>query len=331
MSSGRDLRAVRGRLDTEYDNVRLALAYCLDDPDPGPGFRFARALRLFWTERGSAASEVTSYLAEFLARPQAQEPTVERGYSLEILGFTLLVGLGEGVRSRIHLEEALRIAESRGDDHLAVNALTALGYLVGFGGDRERGLALSERAEALARALHAERQVRSLVVLRGNLYVQQGRDARPIFQEVLAPMRRLGEPIGTALHNLAIAELAQGDLVAARRHCEESLPMFDEAQNTLGGAWVRHTLAELCYLEHDYAAAGELLSDALQELQHHDPADLAMSLIGIAETAEDLMAGATLHGAAPRDRPAVLRTSGGVRARDLGWVRVPPAHRPRRP
>jgi predicted ATPase/class 3 adenylate cyclase len=298
MASGGDLASLCDRLDTEYDNVRLALAYSLTDPDPHPGFRFARALGRFWRERGATVHEVTGYLAELLARPDTQQPSIERGYALQNLGFTLLWGMGEGARSRGHLEEALRIAELHGDDHLLVRTLTALGYLTGFSGDRELGLEFCERAERIARSLHDEQQVMSLTVLRGNLYVQQGRDARPIFREVLDTELRDGGQVGLALHHVAIAELAKGDLRGARAHCEQALPMFNEAHDTLGGAWLLQTLAEVRYLEHDYAAAAGLLTEALQELQHHDPADLAMNLVGIAETAENPAAAAKLHGAA---------------------------------
>ena len=60
------------RLDAELDNLRVAFAECLADPDPTPGLRLGVALSEFWVTHGYGIEGAEMLLAH-LARPEAQD------------------------------------------------------------------------------------------------------------------------------------------------------------------------------------------------------------------------------------------------------------------
>ena len=69
------------RVEVELDNLRAALAYCLEDPDPVPGLRLCTAMCEFWLLRRSTAEGPTAACAA-VNRLDAQEPTLIRGRAL---------------------------------------------------------------------------------------------------------------------------------------------------------------------------------------------------------------------------------------------------------
>jgi tetratricopeptide (TPR) repeat protein len=124
---GRDQRAQCLRLEREHDNLRMALRWLLDQDEATEreaALRLAGALGYFWLMRGYHA-EAANWLEEALAKAPQGDPGV-RTRGLFYAG-VFLMHRQAFERSRAMLEEALVLAEQRGDDLAAVEALTFLG------------------------------------------------------------------------------------------------------------------------------------------------------------------------------------------------------------
>src|SRR6202035_466307 len=74
------------RLETEHDNLRQALTFCLEEGKGGEtGLLLGAGLVLFWVTRGHL-SEGRERLIALLARPDAQERTKARAAALNGAG-----------------------------------------------------------------------------------------------------------------------------------------------------------------------------------------------------------------------------------------------------
>jgi predicted ATPase/DNA-binding CsgD family transcriptional regulator len=73
------------RLELELDNFRLALSYCLTDPDSQPGLRLSAALWDFWHFRDHVLEGVAAICAQ-VDRPESLAETALRGHALVAVG-----------------------------------------------------------------------------------------------------------------------------------------------------------------------------------------------------------------------------------------------------
>ncbi|HEY2656518.1 MAG TPA: BTAD domain-containing putative transcriptional regulator, partial [Solirubrobacteraceae bacterium] len=69
------------RLQLEFDNLRAAISTSLQDSNPAAGLRLGRALCYFWLYR-EPQGEGAAALSAALDRPDAQQPTLQRGRAL---------------------------------------------------------------------------------------------------------------------------------------------------------------------------------------------------------------------------------------------------------
>ena len=99
------------RLQLEFDNLRAAISYSLQDSDPAAGLRLGRALCYFWLYREPRA-EGAAALSAALDRPDAQQPTLLRGRALVAAGILLTMITGEYNAAAARAQEALAIARA---------------------------------------------------------------------------------------------------------------------------------------------------------------------------------------------------------------------------
>src|SRR5579871_3380539 len=224
-------------LEEEHDNLRLALAFCLEEPEGGEaGLRLGAALQEFWWTRGHL-SEGREHFAALLAHPGAQAHTRMRANALN--GAAVLAYYqGDYASARARFEECLAIHRELGKGLGIAAALSNLGSV------------LFEQGEyASARALFAE----SLEILRtqgdrlsmayslgnlGNVAFLQGdyASARTMQEECLAIQREFGDRQGIAnsLSNLGNIAFAQGDYPLARSLFVQGLAIQREMGNRRG-------------------------------------------------------------------------------------------------
>ena len=291
------------RLGAEYDNLRAALAWALEN-DAAAGLRLGLALYPFWEVR-SLFVEGCAWWERLLAKSDVAPPKL-RAKALHCLA-TLLWSLGDYAQAHALFEESLTLKRNAGDIWDLAKTLNNLGLVVLDQGDYTAANALFEECltlcrnignrEGIANALGNQGNIanirgdyaaarrfmeESLAIKReighqwgialslsnlGGVLCRQGdyTGARALFEESLAIRRELGDRhgIGSALNNLGIVALEQGDYETARPLFEESLATKKELGDKQGMANALTNLGIVAREEGDYAAARAFLAEGL--------------------------------------------------------------------
>jgi predicted ATPase/class 3 adenylate cyclase len=248
------------RLEREHDNLRAALRWLGETPEPEPALRLAGALYWFWFMRGHIG-EALQELTALVDKPGAAAPTAARAAALNWLGFTVGGLTGNTPMARARYEEALAI--SRDLDHKAGMALALRG--------------LRRYAESLV-LFHAAGDLWgaawTLYLLGNNAVgtVEAAADVdeaiartRDWYQQSLALSRQIGDPWGTAraLARLGSLELQIGNAAVARSHFEAGLALYREVDDRQGTGYALKELGRADYRLGDYAAARAHVTRAL--------------------------------------------------------------------
>ncbi len=236
------------RLETEHDNVRAALRWCIDSRQAEQAMRLGGALWRFWYVRGYLY-EGRRWLSEVLALPCAPAQSEARAAALNGAG-NLAYNQGDYSTAKTLHEESLRIRRELGDSRAAAGSLNNLALIARRHGDYAVARALLDEALELNRAL-------------GN---------------------RSWEAIN--LNNLGSILTEQGDHAAARELQEASLSIFRELGNEWGEAMALCDLGQVAYNRGDIAASRVLYEEsvALQE-SVGDRRVMAIALTGLGNIA----------------------------------------------
>ena len=179
------------RLDVERDNVRVALAWALEQGEAETGLRLAGDFFWLWLRRLPAEGRV--WLERVLAAPAEIAPAA-RARALHALSTLAFWGEGEVRRAEPLLEESLTIFERLGDRLGTVEALFQLGHMAWARGDLERAEVLAEEGEPMALEIGAEDTAAAIRVNRGLVARDRGdvEQAQRLLEEALATFQRLG-------------------------------------------------------------------------------------------------------------------------------------------
>lgn len=223
------------RLEREHANLRAALAWSLDQPDPDVGLRLAAALVWFWWIRGHLV-EGSAWLECALLRSRDDQSALRS---------KLLDGAGKLARTRgdfnrageLH-EASLRIASCLEDDIPMARALANLALVAEATGQTERATELFDRALGLAR-VSGQRELLATLLTNYGLMKLTNEDQRRgvgLLEEGLILARDLGPSgfLGAILSNLGDARLEQGDREAAASMYRECLELQAELGNKRG-------------------------------------------------------------------------------------------------
>jgi predicted ATPase/transcriptional regulator with XRE-family HTH domain len=268
------------RVEREHDNIRAALAWCLDTGAP---------------------------------RQQPSAPTGVSGPGLRAaegrgeLGLRLAAPLWPFWMSRAHHREGLRWLERalaqnpRAPTALRARALSGAAWLAGDLGDLERTWTLREEAVTLWREAGDRRGLVFALSdlgwhLRGAVYMRtHDEDARTRGQALLEESRVLARQVGEPsliAHVLVwypcyTAELrTDAERAQARAATMESLALFRQSGSTLGIAVCLRTLAWLATREGDYAAARAAATEELAiNRARGDKGGIPHALFNLGETA----------------------------------------------
>ena len=223
---GPDLEVGLDRLETEHDNLRLALDWAASGRgDSVTGLRIAAAIWWFWQTRGHLR-EGRQWLSRLLAAAPATEALAIRAKALRGAGALAREQADYAAAEALH-RESLTLRRELGDQRGIALALGSLG--------------------AVALEL-------------GNYDA-----ARKLEEESLAIQRELGDRASVAqvLNNLGEMARLQGDYATARARLEESLTIYRELGNQWGISTSVTNLGEVASAEGDFADALALLRKGL--------------------------------------------------------------------
>lgn len=228
------------RLETEYDNLRVALEWLREEGEAEQGLRLGSSLWRFWWLQ-SHFTEGRSQLAALLETPPGAR-TAARAKALHVLGSLTsrhaeyADAAGKFAEARRYQEEALSIYRELGDKRGIANTLGELG-----------------RATAAA----------------AQDYRVMWEQARPLFEESLKLERELDDKHGLAMAHLylGIVHHFGGDPATARHHFEECLNLSRDLGDELYAAGIAPWfLARVALDEGDPDAARTLLKEILETL-----------------------------------------------------------------
>ena len=262
-------------LETEHDNLRIALEWCLtqeDDEQNGAevGLRFCEALSTFW-DLSAHLREARHSLTNALSRTASLGRTKERATVLRWCGvFASRQGDYDAAQSL--LQEALAMSKELGDGNGAAYALGNLAWLASHQRDYDRARTLLEESRALfqesgdryglARSLH---QLGILAEYEGD-YPQ----ARSLYEQTLGLFRELGNhrEVSWTLHGLGFLALCEQDFARARALLTESLALFCDMEEGWGKVRSLERFANLAMAEGQVTRAVRLLgsADAAREI-----------------------------------------------------------------
>lgn len=220
------------KLETEYDNLRSALAWSLKN-DAEKAARIAAALRFFWLNR-SHLSEGSSWSSAALA---ATENSVSKARS------ELLLSNGVFLRSQGNLPAAQKIyektlAESRKLNDLSqiIKANHGLAAIAVLQKDFSSAQISIEEALTLSRQLKDEMQTAYSLASLGDLEMSRENlsRARPLLEECLTISKKLAhKKLLTVTHfNLGTIDYFENSFETANSNFSESLQMAEEMGNT---------------------------------------------------------------------------------------------------
>ncbi|MEZ4564010.1 MAG: tetratricopeptide repeat protein [Thermomicrobiales bacterium] len=235
---GPEQSAWLSRVETEHDNLRLALAWLRDHGTSEDYLRLGGALAGFWEIRGRL-SEGQRWLAGALARRgEASAPVTARALrgagmiAREQGDYSAAAALGE---------EALALFRELGDTLGIARTAHLLGDTASDVGDYARAAAMLEEGlalfEALGDASSAANMLNDLGVVARR---RQAFDlAASLFDASLATARVAGNELGIArtLSNLGHVAADQGDHARAIALYRESLELQAEVGDLRGIAW----------------------------------------------------------------------------------------------
>jgi predicted ATPase/DNA-binding SARP family transcriptional activator len=317
------------RLQLEFDNLRAAISYSLQDPDPAPGLRLGVALCDFWLDREPRA-EGAAALSAALDRPDAQQPTLLRGRALVAAGILLTVIMGEYDAAAARAQEALAIAHALADEHLRAEALHVLALVNLRRGDEQAHLDLTGDGLALATALDDPHLTALLLMTRGSSpHLSHAERARTV-EKSLELSRQAGNKVLhlVSINNLGYLEMEAGEISAARARLAEGVRLAREIDDRRGLSLHACTLGFASYLDNADDDARAMFDQSLAIAQRNgDQLMVAYAQLGlalVASRAGDARTAARLHGAADaiHDKLGTSFDSLESRLRDADLIRL---------
>jgi predicted ATPase/DNA-binding CsgD family transcriptional regulator len=244
------------RLETELDNLRLALAW-FRACNASRGLRMASALSWFWVTRGHYI-EGRAWLEGALAG--APEDTLERARALLAVA-RVSFWQGDYAAARCFCDEGLARFERDGDAMRCGWTLILLGSILAYQG--EYGESRRRFREALAVTDHEHVQMEALVglvemlLLAGDLP-----EARDRLEEVVRLVRGPDAPRGRAALFLGIVAVLDGERETARTQLAWALELFRWLGNAYAAAAALDALAALAVANADPIRALQLCGAA---------------------------------------------------------------------
>jgi non-specific serine/threonine protein kinase len=218
------------QLAAEYDNLRMALAWSLEN-DPERALRLGAHLAEFWRRSGHHA-EGRRWLEAVLDTATAEGPPLEARARVLLGAGQLAADAGEFDPDQISRAEAsVQLFRAAGNQRALVDALQHLGRCVlESGGPLERAQHAFDESLRVARARGDQHGIGFALANLAYLLWYQGQHQQALQQclEAIAHVRASGDALFTGLLFGLVGwwALADGDVERARLYKEESLDIL---------------------------------------------------------------------------------------------------------
>src|SRR5215467_758770 len=242
---GEDQAGWLERLETELDNLRIALAW-YRARNATAGLRMASALSWFWVTRGHYIEGRAWLEAALSAAPAA---AAERAWALVAVA-RIGAWQADYAAARRFCEEAVALFDRQGEVVDRDWTLTLLGSIHAYLGDHESSRRRFQ--EALASSADELVRMEALVGL-GEMLLQAGEtaEARVLLEQVAVQERGPEAPRGRAALFLGIIAVFDGDTTTARVHLAWSLEVWCRLRNQYGTAATLDAMAALSVADSD--------------------------------------------------------------------------------
>jgi predicted ATPase/class 3 adenylate cyclase len=301
------------RLEAEYDNMRAAFSWLLEDGDIELGLRLAGALRRFWHVRGYF-DEGRRWLEQALAKGSRASASA-RAKALDAVG-GLAHDQGDIDRAEAAAQEGLKL-NGRADieSGLVASFRRTLGITAEREGDYEKATELYEESLALYREAEDKWGIAASLLSLGNVLVvrKEHERAKELYREALILSRESGDPdqFATGLANLGYEHLLEGDHEQATALNEQAARLYRDRGSRGGLVYALDNLAWAALVRGDHVRARALHEETLALCR-----ELGDKLIG-SESLEGLACAAAARGEAERS----ARLFGT--AKSLGYQQAP--------
>ncbi len=275
------------RLETENDNIRASLQWCLDSGAIQLALRLSGALWRFWSTRGYVG-EGLRVLDAAIASPHIVPPSM---LAKAMNGAANLTReQGDFPRAQQLHQRSLELWHDQDDKHGMAEALNNLGLIALYQGQDEEAQRFCEEGLALFRELGDKGGIGAALNNLGNVARERGQADRAavLHSESLALRRAVRDKRGIALslNNLANVVLNQGDYWRAAALHQESLALRQELGDRAGVATSLNNLGNVARVQGDANAARGYYEQSLsvrRELGDKRRVAAALMNLGIVE------------------------------------------------
>jgi hypothetical protein len=285
-TSGRQIDAL-DRLEADYDNLRAALAYLIEERQADAAARMARRLIGLFNTRHPR--EGLGWFQQVIAIADGLPATTRARLNADAAFAAMNAGSSDAQG-----EYALRSIEIAGDDAPALAQAMLSGWYLGHD-DPERAVDTARKAVAAAARTN---DLTTQVIARQSLVAALGAlGAEPQMRSEIPELIDVAESLGNPSLRAA-AYMTCGQALAFGGHIGEALAMFRTAlaDADLAGPAIAVGARSRCALEvDDHQEAGELLRQAIPIAREQLSGELFYSLVATAKYA--LGTGDTVHGA----------------------------------
>ena len=273
------------RLETEHDNLRVALSWALQREEGEPALRLAGALWRFWITRGYY-EEGKRWCEGALGKGDRAAAQAQAQVLAGLGHFALWQGdLG---RAETVAQEGMKLSKEVGiKSAISTDFLIIQGDALRMRGDNKRAKELLEAALVLSREAEDRRSIAWSLGSLANVSSSQGdhERAKELYEEGLALARELGgaETISAQLLSLGYEFLLEGDHERAAALNEEAAALLRNRGYRTGLEYALDNLGWAALMRGDYERAAELFEESVvlcKELG--DKSTAAESLEGLA-------------------------------------------------
>lgn len=272
-------------MEQEYDNIREALRWSLQDGDPEIALRLAGMLCVFWNARGYV-SEGRQWLALALARNTSAVPVLVQMQALDVAG-VLAFMQDDYAEAQSYFQSILALRSGAEATLYPAQAMINLGLIAYWEGAYGQAIQLLEEGWQLAQSGGDLRASAKAQLYLAMALLNQDDFARSdlLFSRSRELYQRLNyqNGLGTVLNFQGRAALYRGDIDQAAVLLQESLRIFQPTGYKPGIARSYAYLARIALKQEQLGHAKGLLQEALSIFHEvGDKEGIATALEGLA-------------------------------------------------
>ncbi|MBV9601491.1 MAG: hypothetical protein JOZ87_32170, partial [Chloroflexi bacterium] len=261
---GPSVDACQAKLDSELDNLRVALRWLIVSGEVTDAQRLGGTLARF-CQVGNYLSEGRAWLSEILAL-HGTEGSVD--HARVLIGAGLLdTYLGNYVAAQTNLARAVGVCRDAGDDVALVTGLWGLGFLAWGRGDHQAVRTIAEEGLLVSRRAHDPAFEALHLFLCAVATIETGdRDAARALANQSIALGEVGylRAVPMALCALGALSLLDQDHAAAESVLERALELFGKVRFEVGATWALGLLSRVASARGDSGQALALASQGLR-------------------------------------------------------------------